>query len=224
MASVGAGDVPAASGTSDPTAVPSGVSAGIYMVLEMRNGDKSKLRDKGILKAVVSIIDIIAHKLLGMNVWEHPEIGKLLVETPDGSKYERCCSRAHFSANATLAAILTTVCRAGAIKSEVRIDTYISKLTSKPTDNFMMPVLCFNVISGGSRAGSCLACPEFLIVPTGAGNAAEDMTTDTEVHHTLKFGHQEDVRRGACNVGDETGFCSDCAAQQRNVGLHHGFS
>ena len=34
----------------------------------------------------------------------------------------------------------------------------------------------------------------------------EDMTTDTEVHHTLKFGHQEDVRRDACNVGDETDF------------------
>ena len=31
------------------------------MVLEMRDGDKSKLRDKGILKAVAYIIDIIAH-------------------------------------------------------------------------------------------------------------------------------------------------------------------
>ena len=59
----------------------------------------------------------------------------------------------------------------------------------------MMPVLCFNV-----------SCPEFLIVPTGAGNVAEDMITDTEVNHKLKFGHQEDVRRDACNVGDETGF------------------
>ena len=52
--------------------------------------------------------------------------------------------------------------------------------------------------------GSCLACSKFLIVPTGAGNVAEDMITDTEVNHTLKFGHQEYVRRDACNVGDET--------------------
>ena len=42
----------------------------------------------------------------------------------------------------------------------------------------MMPVLCFNVISGGSHAGNCLAYLEFLIVPTGAGNVAEDMITD----------------------------------------------
>ena len=55
-------DVPAAGGTSYRAAVPSGVSIGIYMVLEMRDGDQSKLRDKGILKAVVNIIDIIAHK------------------------------------------------------------------------------------------------------------------------------------------------------------------
>ena len=65
MAGVGTADVPAASGTFDRAAVPSRVSTGIYMVLEMRDGDKSKLLDKGILKAVVSIIDIIALKLLG---------------------------------------------------------------------------------------------------------------------------------------------------------------
>ena len=88
----------------------------------------------------------------------------------------------------------------------------------------MMPVLCFNVIRGGSHAGSCLACPEFLIVPTGAGNAAEDMTTDTEVYHTLKFGHREDVRRDACIVGDETGFAPSVQLNNGIVGLHHGFS
>ena len=32
------------------------------------------------------------------------------------------------------------------------------------------------------------------------------MITDTEVNHTSKFGHQEDVRWDACKVGDKTGF------------------
>ena len=119
MAGVGTADEPAASGTSDRAAVLSGVSTGINMVLEMRDGDKSKLRDEGIRKAVVNIVDTVAHKLLGMDVWEQPEIDKLLVETLDGSKYDRCWFRANFSANSTLA-IPTTVCRAGAPKSEVR--------------------------------------------------------------------------------------------------------
>ena len=191
MAGVGTADEEAASGTSDRATVPSGVSTVIYMVLEMRDGDKSKTSGRGcILKAVANIIDVIAHKLLGMDVWEQPEIDKLLVENPEGSKYEWCWFRANFSANVTLA-ISTTVCRAGAAKSEVRFYTYISKFT----DKFMMPVLCFNVTSGERHAGNCLACPEFLIVPTGAGNVAEDMITDTGVNHTLKFSGQEDERR-----------------------------
>ena len=58
-------DVPAANGTSD----------------------KSKPRDKGILKAVVNIIDIIAHKLLRTDVWEQTDIDKVA----DGIKNEWCC-------------------------------------------------------------------------------------------------------------------------------------
>ena len=42
--------------------------------------ETSKLRDKDVLKAVVNIIDIIAHKLLGVNVKEQPEIDKLRLE------------------------------------------------------------------------------------------------------------------------------------------------
>ena len=156
---------------------------------------RAKLRDEGILKAVANIIDIIAQ------VAGYGRLGTARNRQVAGRDW--CWFRANFSANVTLA-ISTTVCRAGAAKSEVRLYTYISKLT----DKFMMPVVCFNVTSGERHAGNCLACPEFLIVPTGAGNVAEDMITDTGVNHTLKFGHQEDVRRDACSVGDETGFAS----------------
>ena len=65
MAGVGTADVPAARGTPYRATVPSGVSSGIHMVLQIHDGDKSKLRDKGILKAVVNIIDVIAHKVAG---------------------------------------------------------------------------------------------------------------------------------------------------------------
>ena len=42
----------------------------------------------------------------------------------------------------------------------------------------------------------------------GAGSVAEDMIIDTEAFLMLKFGHQEDVRRYACNVGDKTDFAA----------------
>ena len=175
MAGVGTADVPAASEASYRAAVPSGVSTGICMVLEMRDGETSKLQEKGMLKAVLNIIDVIAHELLGMDVWEQAEIDRTMDETLDGTKNERCWSRANSSANTALA-IPMTVCRAGAAENEVFRHMYISTLT-----------------------GNRLACP------TEAGSAAEDMITDTESFHTLKFGHQKDVRRDMCNVGDEIG-------------------
>ena len=110
---------------------------------------------------------------------------------------------AQHGANATVATP-TTVCRAGAAASEVSLYTYISKLSSS--------------------AGICLSCLEFMIVPTGAGSFAKDMITDSEVYHMLNVGHQENVRRDACNVGDWTDFALEYAGQQPSVGLLHGVS
>ena len=41
-----------------------------------------------------------------------------------------------------------------------------------------------------------------MIVPTRAGRFAEARMTDSEVHHQLKFGHQEDVRGFALSAQD----------------------
>ena len=131
---------------------------------------------------MLNVIDVIAHVLLGMDVWEEAEIDRTMVEALDGTQNDRCWSRANSSANATLA-ISKTVCRTGAAENEVFSYTYISTLTGKPTDKFMMPVICFNVIGGGSRAGNCLACLEFLTMPTRASSGAEDNIIDTRVSH-----------------------------------------
>ena len=56
-----------------------------------------------------------------------------------------------------------------------------------------------------------------MIVLTRAGSSAEATITDTEVYHAWKFGHQEEVRRDACNVGDRRGVAS--SAQHNNEAL-----
>ena len=133
--------------------MPSGVYIGINNVLEMCDEDKSKLRDKGILKAVANIIDIIAHKLLGMAVmgtarnrqvagrdsrWDQER--DVLVQ----SEFLRQRNSRHFDDS-----LSGKCCKRG-----VSLYTYISKLTGKPTDKSMMLVSSFNVISGGSHAGN----------------------------------------------------------------------
>merc|ERR1719486_1004071 len=54
----------------------------------MRDGDKGRLLGKGVLKAVANVNDIIAAKLVGMDVTKQTEIDKMMVETLDGTTNE----------------------------------------------------------------------------------------------------------------------------------------
>lgn len=50
------------------SAVPSGASTGIYEALELRDGDKSVYGGKGVLQAIRNINDLVAPKLIGVDV------------------------------------------------------------------------------------------------------------------------------------------------------------
>jgi len=186
-------------------AVPSGASTGIYEALELRDGDKSRLLGKGVLKAVENINKIIGPKLVGMDVTKQKEIDDLMVQTLDGSTNEWGWCKKELGANAILA-VSMAVCRAGAAASQMPLYQYIAKLGGKPLDKFVMPVPCLNVINGGSHAGNRLACQEFMIVPTGAKNFMDAMCIGAEIYHTLKSVIKKKYGQDACNVGDEGGF------------------
>jgi enolase len=186
-------------------AVPSGASTGIYEALELRDGDKSRLLGKGVLKAVENVNNILGPKLIGMDVTKQKEIDDLMVQTLDGTTNEWGWSKSKLGANAILA-VSMAVCRAGAASSQMPLYQYIAKLGGKPTDKFVMPVPCLNVINGGSHAGNRLACQEFMIVPTGAANFKDAMIVGAEIYHTLKGVIKKKYGQDACNVGDEGGF------------------
>mmetsp|Transcript_74567 Transcript_74567/g.131908 ORF Transcript_74567/g.131908 Transcript_74567/m.131908 type:complete len:724 (-) Transcript_74567:108-2279(-) len=186
-------------------AVPSGASTGIYEALELRDGDKARLLGKGVQKAVANVNDILAPKLVGMDVSDQSKIDKLMVEEIDGSKNEWGWSKSKVGANAILA-VSMAVCRAGAASNRMSLYQYIAKISGKPTDKFVMPVPSFNVINGGSHAGNRLACQEFMILPVGASSFKEAMIIGAEVYHTLKSVIKKKYGQDACNVGDEGGF------------------
>jgi len=186
-------------------AVPSGASTGIYEALELRDGDKARCLGKGVLKAVSNVNDIIAPKLIGMDVTQQSEIDKLMVEVLDGSKNEWGWSKSVLGANAILA-VSMAVCRAGAAASQMPLYQYIAKISGKSQDKFVMPCPAFNVINGGSHAGNRLACQEFMILPVGAKNFKNAMEIGAEVYHTLKGCIKAKYGQDACNVGDEGGF------------------
>merc|ERR1712070_405212 len=197
-------------------AVPSGASTGIYEALEMRDNDKSRLLGKGVLKAVKNVNDVIAPKLVGLEVTKQAEIDALMVEVLDGSQNQWGWSKSVLGANAVLA-ISMAVCRAGAAAKEQPLYEYIANLAGKPTDKFVMPVPSFNVINGGSHAGNRLACQEFMILPTGASSFREALQIGAEVYHTLKSVIKKKYGQDACNVGDEGGFAP--SVQDNNEAL-----
>merc|ERR1712203_255012 len=197
-------------------AVPSGASTGIYEALELRDGDKNRLLGKGVLKAVANVNDVIAPKLVGMDVTKQKAIDKMMVETIDGSQNDWGWSKSVLGANAILA-VSMAVCRAGAASMQMPLYEYIANIAGRPTDKFMMPVPAFNVINGGSHAGNRLACQEFMILPVGASNFKEALIMGCEVYHTLKGVIKKKYGQDACNVGDEGGFAP--SVQDNNEAL-----
>merc|ERR1719409_1395095 len=197
-------------------AVPSGASTGIYEALELRDDDKGRLLGKGVLKACANVNDIIAPKIIGMDVTDQAGIDKMMVETLDGTTNEWGWCKAKLGANAILA-VSMAVCRAGAAANEMPLYQYIAKIAGKPTDRFVMPVPSLNVINGGSHAGNRLACQEFMILPVGASSFRDAMNIGAEVYHKLKTCIKKKYGQDACNVGDEGGFAPN--VQDNNEAL-----
>ncbi|XP_020522609.1 enolase 1, chloroplastic [Amborella trichopoda] len=190
------------------SAVPSGASTGIYEALELRDGDKSVYGGKGVLNAVKNINEILAPKLIGVDVRNQEDVDSIMLEfdgTPNKSK---------FGANAILGVSLS-VCRAGAGAKGIPLYKHIQELSG--TKELVMPVPAFNVINGGSHAGNNLAMQEFMILPVGASSFAEALQMGSEVYHILKGIIKAKYGQDACNVGDEGGFAPN--VQDNREGL-----
>merc|ERR1712125_228543 len=165
---------------------------------------------------VSNVNNILAPKLVGLEVTRQKEIDMLMVETLDGAQNEWGWSKANIGANAILA-VSMALCRAGAASMQMPLYEYIANLAGRPTDNYVMPVPSFNVINGGSHAGNRLACQEFMILPTGATSFKEALQIGAEVYHNLKSVIEKKYGQDACNVGDEGGFAP--SVQDNNEAL-----
>uniref|UniRef100_A0A8D3AQ81 phosphopyruvate hydratase n=1 Tax=Scophthalmus maximus TaxID=52904 RepID=A0A8D3AQ81_SCOMX len=179
-------------------AVPSGASTGIYEALELRDGDKSRYKGKGVLKAVGHINDTLAPALIA-SVIEilHTYINDKAMFCPS------LCQTAQFGANAILGVSLA-ICKAGAAEKDVPLYRHIADLAGNT--ELVLPVPAFNVINGGSHAGNKLAMQEFMVLPVGAESFKEALRIGSELYHTLKGVIQEKYGQDATNVGDEGGF------------------
>ncbi len=183
-------------GTVSSASVPSGASTGIHEALELRDGDKSRYRGKGVLKAVKNVNTKIAKALRGMDVTDQRGIDEKMLLL-DGTINKR-----KLGANAILGVSLACAHTAAKAK-KMPLYSYLRLAFDLQYKKYKLPIATMNVLNGGAHAGWSLDFQEFMIVPQQR-LFKERVRCGAEVFHALgdilrKKGH-------STLKGDEGGY------------------
>ena len=185
-------EVTTESGAFGRALVPSGASTGIHEALELRDGDKSRYLGKGTTKAVKNVNDVIAPKLLGMDVTQQVAIDKMMLAL-DGTE-----NKTNLGANATLGVSMACA-RAAANYYGIPLYNYFGGFNAK-----QLPLPMMNILNGGAHADFCIDFQEIMILPVGAPSVKEAVRWGAEVFHALKKILK--ANGYVTSVGDEGGY------------------
>ena len=171
--------------------VPSGASTGQFEAVELRDGE-ARYRGLGVTRAVDNVNTKIAPELIGVNVFEQPEIDSIMLKL-DGTS-----NKSNLGANAMLG-VSMAVARAAANALRIPLYRYLGGASAK-----IMPVPMMNILNGGKHADNTVDFQEFMIMPVGACCFKEGLRMCAEIYHTLKKILKDENLNTA--VGDEGGF------------------
>lgn len=185
--------------------VPSGASTGKREALELRDGDKSRYKGKGTLKACENVVKKIAPKIVGREFNSLAEIDSLLVEL-DGTP-----NKSNLGANAILSVSMACA-RAFAGERRVQLYEFLGGYSAS-----FLPIPMMNILNGGAHADNSVDIQEFMIVPVNSPSFHEALRMGVEVFHTLK-----DVLKNkgySTAVGDEGGFAPNLKSNEEALDL-----
>lgn len=183
--------------------VPSGASTGEHEAVELRDNDKNRYLGKGVLKAVDNVNEIIAHELIGMNVFDQVGIDQAMIAL-DGTK-----NKSKLGANAILG-VSMAVARAAADLSGLSLYNYLGGFNART-----LPTPMMNILNGGSHADNNVDFQEFMIMPVGAPSFSEAVRMGAEVFHNLKKVLKDKGYNTA--VGDEGGFAPNLGSNEEAI-------
>jgi enolase len=192
-------------GCSGTAAVPSGASRGKHEAVELRDGDSSRFKGSGVLKAVSSVNGEIRKSLEGMSVLDQAAIDHKMIEL-DGTD-----NKSRLGANAILGVSLA-VARAAANYLSLPLYRYIGGVTTGT-----LPVPMMNVLNGGKHAADSTDFQEFMIVPAGTHSFSHALQMGSEIYYSLKTILKEKSLN--TNVGDEGGFAPSLHTNREAVEL-----
>jgi len=185
-------EVSLSGGAIGRAAVPSGASTGEHEAVELRDGDESRYKGKGVLKAVENVEGEIAQALGGMDASQQRDIDLRMLDL-DGTE-----NKGRLGANAILAVSMASA-RAVANQLDIPLYRYLGGVNGN-----ILPVPMMNILNGGAHADSNVDFQEFMAMPVGAESFSEALRWGAEVFHTLKGVLKKRGYNTA--VGDEGGF------------------
>ena len=185
-------EVTLSGGAMGRAAVPSGASTGEHEAVELRDGDETHYKGKGVLKAVENVEGEIAQALGGMDASAQRDIDMRMLDL-DGTE-----NKGRLGANAILAVSMASA-RAVAAQLEIPLYRYLGGVNGN-----ILPVPMMNILNGGAHADNNVDFQEFMAMPVGAETFSEALRWGAEVFHTLKGVLKKRGYNTA--VGDEGGF------------------
>ena len=192
-------------GTVGRGASPSGASTGVFEALELRDGDDSRYRGKGVLHAVSHVNKEICQAVSGLDAADLYAVDHKMIEL-DGTT-----DKSRLGANAMLAVSIAAA-RAAARSAGVPLYRFLGGVSGRS-----LPVPMMNILNGGAHAANTLDVQEFMIMPVGAHSFREALRWCAEVFHTLA--ELLKSQGLATAVGDEGGFAPDLESDQQAIEL-----
>jgi len=177
--------------------VPSGASTGVHEAIELRDGDKKRYNGQGVLNACKNVNEIIAKKLVGMDVLQQQKIDQLMIDLDGTANKEK------IGANAILGVSLAVARAATKIKHQP-LYQYIRETYNLKFDKYKIPIPLFNIFNGGKHASTNLDFQEFMVIPIINTSFKERLRIGSEIFHALGRVLQE---KGLdIDVGNEGGY------------------
>ena len=193
-------EVTLSSGAHGWAAVPSGASTGTREAVELRDGDPTRYRRRGVLQAVQHVNHDIAQALIGCDARAQTQVDSTLIAL-DGTD-----NKSRLGANAILGASLA-VAKAAASESGLPLYAYIGGTNARD-----LPVPMMNLLNGGAHADNNVDLQECMILPVHAPCFAEALRMGAETFHALR--EVLHSRGYSTNVGDEGGFAPNLTSNE----------
>jgi enolase len=198
-------DIQLASGVSATAAVPSGASTGEFEALELRDGDKTRYKGKGVKVACENVEQRIGEVILGTEALDQAALDEAMIEL-DGTE-----NKSKLGANSMLGVSLA-VARAAAEETGLPLYRYLGGVAAT-----RLPVPMMNILNGGRHADNNVDIQEFMVMPVGAPTFKKALRWCAEIYQTLKgILHDKGLSTA---IGDEGGFAPSLKSNEEAVEL-----